>query len=380
MTLILFAFFSSLVSVVGTVTVTTKYGDIEGLTRSYPQAPGSHKSIHRFLGVPYASPPIDDLRLKNPRPPKAWKPRVLQAKKYGNACMQGRDVETLNRNFLPQTVTYSEDCLVLDVYTPSINQSLPVMVYIHGGGYSIGTSMVYQGDMLATFGVVVVSIQYRLGPFGFATTGDAAAAGNFGMLDQVEALNWTQENIKHFGGDPDQVTIFGVSAGGTSVSLHMLSPLSAHLFHQAIAESGVDLSAFAVQPVADGISYTKQLAEKLNCGVSNSNILVECLRTKTAEEMQIASYDIMTDSFIFYEHLLWSPVVDKHFLLDSPRNLRKEGKFKKAKLAVSFTSQEGGVFLFGMSPFGLPNNLADGMSPESFNKFLTYLAKARIDK
>ena len=137
------------------------------------------------------------------------------------------------------------------------------MVYIHGGGYELGSALPWPGDILALQGLVVVVIQYRLGPFGFLTTGDSASPGNFGMLDQVEALKWVKENIENFGGNPNKVTIFGESAGATSVSLHLMSPLSQGLFHRAIAESGVDLCSWAIQPTSFGVNYAKELSQKL---------------------------------------------------------------------------------------------------------------------
>ena len=194
------------------------------------------------------------------------------AKKHANICVQPNYLEKLIRSVTPN-FTYSEDCLYLDIYSPNISLSLPVMVYIHGGGYVLGTAITSPSDILALQGVVVVIIQYRLGPFGFLTTGDSAAPGNYGMLDQVEALKWVNENIKHFGGNPSMVTIFGQSAGGSSVGLHLLSPLSRDLFHQAIAESGVDLSSFAIQPKSYGLRFTRELSKRLNCGMSNHHAM-----------------------------------------------------------------------------------------------------------
>ena len=157
--------------------------------------------------------------------------------------------------------------MYLDVYTPNISSSLPVMVYIHGGGYELGNSIMWFGDILAL--QVVVVVRYRLGPFGFLTTGDSAAPGNFGMLDQVEALKWVKANIENLGGNPGKVTIFGESAGASSVSLHLLSPLYKDLFQKAIVESGVDLSSWATQPVSFGLGFAKELAEKLTCPTAN---------------------------------------------------------------------------------------------------------------
>ena len=188
-------------------------------------------------------------------------------------------MESHIKSFAPN-FTYSEDSLYLDVYSPNISLSLPVLFYIHGGGFEFGTALTYPSDLLALHGVVVVVIQYRLGPFGFLSTGDSAAHGNFGMLDQVEAFKWVKANIEHFGGDPSKVTICGLSASATSVSLHLMSPLSAGLFHQAIAESGVYLSPFAVQPPPLGLHFAKELAEKLDCATNDHSTMLACTRAK----------------------------------------------------------------------------------------------------
>ena len=194
-----FFIFFAFSPLVQSVIVSTKYGEIEGLVASYPNVSAPFESVSKFLGVPFASPPIRELRLRPPQLPKVWKPNVLQAKKHGNLCIQPKRYEWLFKIYV-QNFAYSEDCLYLDIYTPKLNSSLPVLFYIHGGSYETGTSLMYPGDILALQGVVVVVIQYCLGPFGFLTTGDSAAPGNFGMLDQVEALKWVKENIENFGG------------------------------------------------------------------------------------------------------------------------------------------------------------------------------------
>ncbi|KAL9966471.1 hypothetical protein ACROYT_G024553 [Oculina patagonica] len=368
----LFIFYTFL-HLVKSVTVSTKYGDIEGLVTSYKNASGPFKSVNKFLGVPFAAPPIGELRLKPPQPPMAWK-NVRQATKHGNICWQSKYFEQRVRYFV-LNFTYSEDCLYLDVYTPNVSLNLPVMVYIHGGSYRFGTAILFPSDILALQGVVVVVIQYRLGPFGFLTTGDSAAPGNFGMLDQVQALKWVKENIEHFGGDPSEVTIFGLSAGGTSVGLHLLSPLSKGLFHQAIAESGVDLSPFAIQPISFGLRFTKELAQKLGCTTRDHEAMVACIREKQDTDIQKAS----EISYRFTDYMLWAPVVDKHFLPDTPRNLRTENKFQKVKLMIGFNSQEGGTFLGFManSSFGMATSVDNGVSPSVFKEFVTKLAHAR---
>ena len=358
-----------------TVTVSTKYGDIEGLLASYPNASAPFKSVSKFLGVPFAAPPTEELRLKPPQPPHYWKPDVHQAKKHGNICWQDTSFmfEFLYNPF-KKNYSISEDCLYLDIYTPNVRLSLPVMVYIHGGGYEAGAAIGYPSDHLALQGVVVVVIQYRLGPFGFLTTGDSAAPGNLGMLDQVEALKWVKDNIANFGGNPNKVTIFGESAGGSSVSLHLLSPLSKGLFHQAIAESGVGVSPWATQPTSFGLRFTKELAQKLNCPSSNHDEMVSCIQKKEAANIQQASASI---NYVFVDYLRWAPVVDKNFLHDTPQNLRKKGDFKKAPLMISFNSNEAAIILgFTANALGLMGSVDNGVNASFFNTFLTRLAHA----
>ena len=379
--------FCSFLPFVPSVIVSTKYGDVEGLMTSYKNTSYPFKSVSKFLGVPFAAPPIGELRFKAPRPPKEWNPKVRQAKKNGNICLQIGAYSSVIESyvkFYTDSPVYSEDCLYLDVHTPNISLSLPVMVYIHGGGYQIGTAVLCPSDILALHGVVVVVIQYRLGPFGFLTTGDSASPGNFGMLDQVEALEWVKENIKNFGGNPSKVTIFGVSAGGTSVSLHLMSPRSKGLFQQAIAESGVDLSPFAIQPTSFGVTNAKTIAEKLNCATNDHDAMVACMREKTALEIKKAADSLAADSAgnsqTISAYLTWAPVVDKKFLFDTPQNLRKEKHFKEVPLMISFNSQESSIYLGAMgnlSFFGVMGSVDNGVSQVFFKTFLKKISQLK---
>jgi len=355
--------------------VSTTHGKIEGLKTLYPNASGPFKSVSKFLGVPFAAPPTGDLRFKAPQPPRDWKPSVRQAKKHGNICWQRKDLENYIKPHTPD-IFYNEDCLYLNVYSPNVSLSLPVSVYIHGGGYEIGTAITYPSDILALHGVIVVVIQYRLGPFGFLTTGDSTAPGNYGLLDQVEALKWVKDNIENFGGNPKKVTIFGASAGGSSVGLHLLSPLSKDLFHQAIAESGVDLIPVAIQPTSIGVGFAKELAHKLDCTNSNHNAMVACIRDKSAAEIQKATETIKHGVI---DHLRWAPVVDMNFLYDTPQNLRKNGHFKKVPLMISFNSHEGATLLGSTvnASLGLMESVDNGVNPALFKSFLKKFAHAR---
>lgn len=364
---LLLSLFCVLLPLVTPIRVSTSYGEVEGLEESYPNSSFIYKSVSKFLGIPFAAPPVGDLRMKPPKEPASWKPNVRQAKQHGNICIQNKISEFYVRMFT-QNFSYDEDCLYLDVYTPNVSQLLPVMVYIHGGAYQYGSAITYRGDYLALYGVVVVVIQYRLGAFGFLTTGDSTAPGNYGMLDQVAALQWVKGNIKNFGGDSGKVTIFGFSAGGTSVSLHLLSPLSNGLFQQAIAESGVDLSPFAIQPTSFGLRFANELAGYLDCPTSDHSEMMACIRQKEAKEIQGAS-DSITYNFTGY--LRWAPVVDKYFLLDTPQNLRNKGQFEKAKFMITFNSEEGGTTF---------RNLVNGSSHSFFKGYITQFAHSQTSR
>ena len=357
------------------MTVSTKYGDLEGLIDSYPNPFTLFTSVIKFLGVPFAAPPIGNLRFKAPLPPNEWKPTVRQAKVLGKICWQDKTNEFLDKLF-NENFIYSEDCLYLNVYTPNVSQSFPVMVYIHVGGYELGSALPWPGDILALLGLVVVVIQYRLGPFGFLTTGDSASPGNFGMLDQVEALKWVKENIENFGGNPNKVTIFGESAGATSVSLHLMLPLSQGLFHRVIAESGVDLCSWAIQPTSFGVNYAKDLSQKLNCPVGNHDAMVNCIREKGAADIQNASKS--TNSYGPVDYLQWAPVVDKNFLHDTPQKLRGKGDFKRVPLMIGFTRNESADSLETMAEkfFGLTESVDNGVSPVYFKTFIAKLSQA----
>jgi para-nitrobenzyl esterase len=218
------------------LTVKTEQGKVTGKTIN-------DGKVKAFLGLPYAAAPVGDLRWKAPQPPAKWKGE-RDATKFGASCAQNHVFDDM----IFQDAGPSEDCLFLNVYTPADardKSKLPVMFWIHGGGYSGGGSSEprHNGDFLPLKGVVLVTINYRLGVFGFLATADLAqeangAAGNYGLLDTVEALKWVKANIKKFGGDPDNVTIFGESAGSFAVSTLMASPAARGLFAKAIGESG----------------------------------------------------------------------------------------------------------------------------------------------
>jgi len=218
------------------LTVKTQQGKVRGKTIN-------DGKVKAFLGLPYAAAPVGDLRWKAPEPAVKWKGE-RDGTNYGAHCAQGKVYDDM----IFEDGGESEDCLFLNVYAPSDSTSkskLPVMFWIHGGGYSGGASSEprHNGDFLPTKGVVLVTINYRLGVFGFLATAELGkeangAAGNYGLLDMVAALQWVKGNIKEFGGDAENVTIFGESAGSFAVSTLMASPPARGLFQKAIGESG----------------------------------------------------------------------------------------------------------------------------------------------
>jgi para-nitrobenzyl esterase len=222
-----------------------------------------------WLGLPYAAPPVGDLRWRPPEPAAAWE-GVRQATAFAPACMQTG--VSMPGETPPLT---NEDCLYLNVWSPvDAVEPLPVIVWIHGGGWTNGSTAMplYSGANLAKRGVVFVSIAYRLGPMGFlahpelSAEGGAEASGNYGLMDQIAALEWVQANIASFGGDPARVTIAGQSAGGMAVSLLMASPLADRLFSRAIGQSGGVFEPLQLAPSyllanaeKDGVAYASSL-------------------------------------------------------------------------------------------------------------------------
>ncbi|CAG2120579.1 unnamed protein product, partial [Medioppia subpectinata] len=251
------------------IDVNTSSGSVRGQTLHV-----LNRKIHQFLNIPYAEPPLGPLRFAPPLPLKEPKQGIIDGTKPGNYCIQNI-IKFIDEGYEP---TASEDCLVLSIWTPNVDNSndnqqkvglKPVMFSIYGGALSIGSifQTVYNSSVLATNDVVVVAVNYRVGPLGSLYGGDETAPGNAGFYDQLLGLKWVRENIHLFGGDKNQITLFGASAGSWSVSAHVLSPLSKGLFKRAIIQSGSvmynkDRPALST---VEGLQRAKQLARRLNC-------------------------------------------------------------------------------------------------------------------
>lgn len=266
---------------------------------------GGAKGIRTFLGIPYAKPPVGDLRWRAPEPPASWSGE-RDATKFAPRCMQAPIYsDMIFRDEL------SEDCLYLNVWTPArnANEKLPVMVWIYGGGFQAGSASEprQDGERLAGKGVVVVSMNYRLGVFGFYANPELTAesshhaSGNYGLLDQAAAIRWVHDNIAAFGGDPGNVTIFGESAGSFSVSAQMASPLNKGMVHKAIGESGAFFSATLAAPM---LSSAEERGKALltRAGVSS----VGALRAIPGDSL----LKIVTST----QGMSFGPIVDGYFL------------------------------------------------------------------
>ncbi|MFG1959478.1 carboxylesterase/lipase family protein [Nonomuraea sp. NPDC049028] len=283
--------------------------------------------VDRFLAVPYAQPPVGDLRWSAPRPARAWT-GVRDAAEWGNRCPAAASTNG------PRSET--EDCLYLNVFRPAgtkAGQRLPVLFWIHGGGLVNGSGNQHDGSLIARLeNVVVVSINYRLGVFGFlahpALTREAGQSGNYGFLDQQAALRWVRRNIGAFGGDPRQVTIDGESAGGFSVCGHLTAPGSSGLFNRAIIQSGACVS----QPVSQGEQSGTSIAGQLGC--ADDATAVACLRALSPARL--------VDGPQFSSFVHGGPVFP-----EAPGDAVRAGHFQRVPLIVGSTRDEGRTFAQG---------------------------------
>ncbi|XP_055608066.1 juvenile hormone esterase-like isoform X2 [Uranotaenia lowii] len=347
-----------------------------------------------FLGIPFASPPVGKLRFANPVPNEPWdgnnarevgaRGLPYDASSEKSACVQKNDL-------IPNAkVEGSEDCLYLNVYRPKGQQTsagyknaadLPVMVYIHGGGYFAGSAtpaVLGPEYFMDTKRVILVVIQYRLGVFGFLSTGDDEAPGNVGLKDQVMALQWVQKNIRCFGGDPKLVTIFGQSAGAGSVHMHMISPMSKGLFSRAIPMSGNALAPWNI-PTAEPLELARKQAEAV--GVRNakelrSEEIVDALRSIDADA--IAGSIDKLKGWSIDPLTLYRPVIEQSkskqqsFLVEDPRVSWQNGRFQQIPWMTGTVPNEGAVRATAI--------LANDVLLNQLNRNITHLLPFLLEK
>ncbi|OWK69220.1 carboxylesterase/lipase family protein [Pedobacter sp. AJM] len=291
----------------------------------------SDNGVLSFRGIPYAAPPVGEWRWKAPQPPIPWK-GTRNAEHFGP-----RPIQDSNLLYEFRSTDMSEDCLYLNVWTAarSNQEKRPVYVFIHGGSFihGDGSQPAYDGESMAEQGIVYVSINYRLGVFGFMSHPELSqesgygGSGNYGLLDQVAALEWIKKNISQFGGDPNRVTIGGESVGAQSVSAHMVSPLSKGLFKGAIAESG---SLIDVRTMVLPLKKSEALGTELS-GLSKSKTIAQ-MRSMPAEKLLKLVEKGNPRRF--------RPVVDGYFLKENPEKTFMEGRQTNVPLLVGWNAQE----------------------------------------
>src|SRR5689334_11587167 len=321
--------------------------------------------VRIFRGIPFAQPPTGELRWREPQAVTNWG-GVRQARDFGPRCMQAVVFDDIRY----RSNGVSEDCLYLNVWTPakSNRERLPVLVYFYGGGFVNGDTSEprYDGESMAAKGIVVVSVNYRLGVFGFLALAELTkesphkASGNYGLLDQNAGLRWVRQNIANFGGDPKHVTIAGESAGSISVSAHMASPVSKDLIAAAIGESGAITGTLSAVPLAQAEAEGTKFATSLG---ANS---LDALRAIPSQQMLDAA------SKGGFASIGRFPItIDGYFFPAEPATIYAEGKQARVPLLAGWNSEEAGwqALLGDNEP-----------TPEHYRTVLAKLYGARADE
>ncbi|MCQ4086782.1 carboxylesterase/lipase family protein [Saccharibacillus sp. JS10] len=309
----------------------TKQGQLRG---------SSSNGVSFWKGVPYAQPPIGDLRFRAPQPPTSWE-GTRDALNYGSIALQPKPPE--DSIFASPGVTMSEDCLYLNVWAPEDRaEKLPVMVWIHGGSFVTGSSSLplYDGTVLARQSrCVVVSLNYRLGPLGFLHLSPLGEGfdSNVGLLDQVQALEWIKNNIEAFGGDPGNVTLFGESAGSMCIAALMAMPAAKGLFRKAIMQSGGAQSMSSVQGEIVAAAFLR--------GLNIDGGELERLKTFTSEELMIAASQMQPQAGESWPALPFQPVVEEATLPEEPLLAVSQGAAKGVDLLIGTNHDEGHFFI-----------------------------------
>lgn len=317
----------------------TSWPDTLGVTGGViVTAPPDDAGVRAFKGLPYAAPPVGDLRWRAPAPVVPWD-GVRPTDRFGPNCPQPRIAASID----PTIEGMSEDCLTLNVWTAaaSPDERRPVLVWLHGGAFLVGKAAMPRTDgaEFVRRGIVLVSMAYRLGAFGFLShpelTAEAGASGNYGLMDQIAALAWVRDNIAAFGGDPTCVTIMGHSAGGTSANILMLSPLARGLFHRVIGLSG---SAMPSTGVNDG--------SPLPCVVEQAKgeRFAAALGAATLADLRALPADrVMAGSGATIGEWTWNASIDGHVLPAAPAAILAAGQQHDVPLIVGWGADEGSI-------------------------------------
>ncbi|KAL1498381.1 hypothetical protein ABEB36_009188 [Hypothenemus hampei] len=321
--------------------VTIEDGKLQGTVH---RSIGTEALYYAYRGIPYAKPPLGNLRFKSPLKNDQWI-GVLNATQDKDQCVQTSGI-------LGLTISGSEDCLYLNVYTPNVNGNFSVMVWIFGGGFTIGDASYnsYAPDFLLNRNLVFVSLNYRLGVLGFLSTNDLNCPGNWGIKDQVMALRWIKRNIQAFGGNPEKVTIVGQSAGSASVSYILQSKKTEGLYSGAIMQSGTSLCTWSLTRNAREFAFT--LGARLGIFTADSKHLIHELRTVDVRRLKRAENDVYYVAIAvenIFTGLPLGPVIepehDEAIITGKSHDLLQNGNFNKVPVIVGLNSNEAKSFL-----------------------------------
>ncbi|KAG5870927.1 hypothetical protein JTB14_038193 [Gonioctena quinquepunctata] len=335
-----------------------------GLVRGYSKTVLG-REVHVFTGIPFAKPPIEQLRFKRPVPIDPWH-GILDATKQPNSCYQERyeyfpgfeGEEMWNPN-----TNISEDCLYLNIWVPQRlrirhhadkppidRPKVPVLIWIYGGGYMSGTATldIYDADIIAaTSDVIVASMQYRVGSFGFLymnryfPRGSDETPGNMGLWDQVLAIRWIKENAAAFGGDPDLITLFGESAGGGSVSIHLISPVTRHLARRGILQSGTMNAPWSYMSGERAEQIGRILIQDCGCNVSllenSPRQVMDCMRAVDAKTISLQQWNSYSGILGFPS----TPTIDGVLLPKHPMDMLAEGDYEDMEILLGSNHDEG---------------------------------------
>ncbi|XP_023236332.1 cholinesterase-like [Centruroides sculpturatus] len=317
-----------------------------------------NNDLYAFFGIPYALPPIGELRFRKPQPISAWN-GILNATTMSPICTQDPIFPIFE--WVPDKRRYMrEDCLYLNVLVPvykTEDKPFSTMVWIHRGAFNTGTANMdaHYGRFLSSIGnVIVISLNYRLGIFGFLNLGNAQTTGNLGMLDQVTALRWIHENVENFGGDRNEITLFGSSAGSISVTHHMISPLTKGLFKRVILQSGSNYSPITSVDPIDNIRLSETIVKRTGCGSDNGtstqrseNDVMNCLLKLKAGKIAAAERSLMCDKRTI---ITFVPERDGFFLPSDPIGNIEKGLIHDVDVMIGRVPDEGSTFLAYYKP------------------------------
>ena len=344
------------------VNVKTKYGIVQG-----ERIDVLSKEVDVFLGIPYAEPPVGDLRFRKPKEIRPW-PGIYRAIRYGRPCLQYKLDHRVKETPWVSTAASSEDCLYMNIWSTGNTRRAsnnnynrtsilkPVLIWIYGGAFISGSADVdyYDGGVLSAYGdIVVVTFNYRLGIFGFLNANHESSPGNMGLHDQSMAIKWVKHNIQAFGGDPEKITLAGESAGAFSVGFHMISPITRNLFKRVILQSGSPLYPQVLEEQSLAIDRGQQLAIKVSCANDRINIyrnaedVVNCLRKLEANFLAKAADEMMVGF-----HPPFGVTIGNEYLPVNPYEaVRLENELGvKKEIMIGSVKDEGSFFLHWTFP------------------------------